>query len=41
MDDKKCGYGIYTWPDGRIYKGYWLDGKQHGLGQYSTATREV
>ena len=26
-EDKKHGYGIYTWPDGRVYKGYWKDGK--------------
>ena len=34
VDDKKHGYGIYTWPDGRAYKGYWKDGKQHGLAEY-------
>jgi len=33
-DDKKHGYGVYTWADGRCYEGYWYRGKQHGLGTY-------
>lgn len=32
--DKKEGYGEFYWPDGRCYKGYWKDGKQHGRGVY-------
>ena len=36
VHDKKEGYGKYSWPDGRIYKGYWKDGKQHGLGELIT-----
>jgi len=27
VNDKKEGYGEFYWPDGRIYKGYWKDGK--------------
>ena len=29
------GFGIYTWADGRIYEGQWLQGKQHGQGKYT------
>jgi len=36
MNDKKHGYGIYTYPDGRSYKGQWADGKQHGEGVFIT-----
>lgn len=34
MDDKKDGYGVYTYPDGRCYKGQWKNGKQHGEGLF-------
>ena len=34
--DKKHGYGIYTYPDGRSYKGQWANGKQHGEGIFIT-----
>ena len=34
MDDKKEGYGVYTYPDGRCYKGMWKGGKQHGEGVF-------
>lgn len=27
IEDKKEGYGEFTWSDGRIYKGYWMNGK--------------
>lgn len=23
---------MFTWPDGKIYEGYWQNGKQHGDG---------
>lgn len=32
--DKKHGYGVYAWADGRRYHGTWKDGKQHGQGLY-------
>ena len=32
--DKKHGYGVYHWSDGRKYEGYWKDGRQHGEGKY-------
>ena len=35
-DDKKHGYGIYKWADGRLYLGQWMKGKQNGLGIYYT-----
>ena len=25
---------MFNWPDGRVYKGYWQNGKQHGHGVY-------
>lgn len=25
------GYGIYEWPDGRIYKGYWKNNYMDGI----------
>ena len=34
LNDKKSGFGIYTWADGRQYHGMWKDGKQHGEGKY-------
>ena len=36
MNDKKHGYGIYTYPDGKSYKGQWAFGKQHGEGIFIT-----
>jgi len=32
--DKKHGFGIYRWADGRVYEGNWFNGKQHGTGKY-------
>ena len=32
MNDKKHGYGEYTWADGRMYLGEWQEAKQHGTG---------
>lgn len=29
------GFGTYTWPDGRKYKGYYINDKKHGTGVYS------
>ena len=28
------GYGIFSWTDGRIYKGEYLDDKKHGYGKF-------
>jgi len=28
------GYGIFTWPDGRIYEGNYKDDKKHGFGKF-------
>ena len=36
--DKKHGYGIYYWADGRKYEGNWANGKQHGEGKYMLPT---
>ena len=32
---------MYIWSDGRVYKGNWLGGKQHGLGLYTVPGQEV
>ena len=34
--DKKHGYGVYTWADGRRYEGSWVNGKQHGEAKYTS-----
>jgi hypothetical protein len=34
MMDKKHGFGVYQWADGRVYEGCWQNGKQHGQGKY-------
>jgi len=36
----KQGYGEFEWPDGRRYKGFWENGKQHGKGMYINAKGE-
>ena len=33
VNDKKEGFGVFPWPNGKIYKGQWKQGKQHGEGQ--------
>lgn len=33
-EDKKHGYGIYTWSDLKKYAGWWCNGKQHGIGVF-------
>ena len=32
------GYGVITYEDGRVFKGYFYNDKRHGLGEYSNAT---
>ena len=36
-NDKKEGFGVYKWADGRRYEGMWKDGKQHGKGKFIMA----
>ena len=38
---KKDGEGEYDWSDGRIYKGGWKDGKQHGEGLFFCVKKKV
>ena len=28
------GHGIFTWPDGRIYTGNYVEDKKHGFGKF-------
>ena len=28
------GYGRYTWKDGRVYEGYYVNDKKHGKGTF-------
>jgi hypothetical protein len=28
------GKGLYTWKDGRMYQGEYLNDKKHGFGEY-------
>ena len=35
MNDVKQGIGEFFWPDGRHYKGDWIDGQHHGSGEYT------
>ena len=37
---KRNGLGICLYPDGRIYEGVWLMGKEHGRGQLLTGDRQ-
>ena len=30
--------GKYTWADGRVYEGHFLDLRQHGFGKYTSKT---
>lgn len=34
MDGKKEGRGVFKWRDGRVYEGFFKDGKMNGKGKY-------
>lgn len=34
---KKQGYGIYTWPNGDVFMGQWVDEVRHGGGIFRSA----
>ena len=36
QNDKKHGWGMYTWKDGSSYQGQRAAGKQHGQGRYQS-----
>ena len=38
--EKKHGYGVYSYPNGDIYKGNWHNGMKHGEGEYIYIIRE-
>ena len=29
------GYGLYVWPNGDTYEGFWINGKRHGKGTFT------
>jgi hypothetical protein len=33
VNDKKCGYGIFTWASNNIYKGNYFVDLRHGYGE--------
>jgi ribosomal protein S4 len=39
-NEVKQGFGIYRWPDNRLYKGYWKDGQQHGFAEIETQAKD-
>jgi hypothetical protein len=41
VNNKKEGFGVFTWADGRIYKGNWINGKQSGTGKYIRPNGEI
>ena len=41
LGDSIDGFGTYTWPDGRIYEGFWLNNKQHGEAVFTSAKQQV
>eukprot|EP01097_Dermamoeba_algensis_P010240 TRINITY_DN7480_c0_g1_i2.p1 TRINITY_DN7480_c0_g1~~TRINITY_DN7480_c0_g1_i2.p1 ORF type:complete len:226 (-),score=23.72 TRINITY_DN7480_c0_g1_i2:203-880(-) len=40
-DDKRNGFGEFTWPGGDSYSGRWKDSKRHGNGTYKWADGRV
>ena len=36
----ELNFGIFIWPDGRKYKGYWKEDKQNGESDYFTTKRK-
>ena len=32
-DNKRCGRGVFTWPDGSYYDGEWESDTRHGKGR--------
>ena len=37
MNHKKHGYGVYSWPDGRVYEGTFKEGQFHGEARFTSA----
>lgn len=33
VNDKKCGYGVFTWASGNTYKGNYFEDLRHGYGE--------
>ena len=39
--EKLNGHGIYEWPDGHVYIGYWVNGQRHGCGVHKWPEGEI
>jgi hypothetical protein len=37
VSDKKCGYGVYEWSSGNVYKGNFFDDLRNGYGEMQWA----
>ena len=35
LNNKKEGYGVFTYGDGKVYKGHFQNDKRHGTGHFS------
>lgn len=40
QNGKKDGFGTYTYPNGDVYQGYWLNDKRAGEGKYFFKVRD-
>lgn len=41
IHDKYHGLGKYTYPNGDVYEGYWVNNKRHGQGKCTYSSGEV
>lgn len=41
VEDKYCGFGVYTAIDGSVYRGEWKDGLMQGHGTYTWPDKSV
>ena len=39
--DKRHGYGIFKWADGKIYEGNWKNGKMNGEGKITFPSKLI
>ena len=39
LNNKKEGFGVYTYVNGETYEGEWVDGKKHGKARYTNSNK--